>query len=276
MAEVTSRTANGGGDGTARQTPFFGGDERTTAAIAAEVIHRVAEQARESRSARVRVSPVEIEDLAQALLLPDEAAAAGLVRDSRLRGLSPDDLYHGLVAGAVKVIGSAWANDEIVLTDVVRASTRVWGIMRDLREAFVRVTDQVPGQSAVFALCPDECHTIGLTMTADDLRRRGWNIELLVGYDRDSLVERLEAMAPATVALAGTMTDLALPLARTVVALRAQLPSVWVMIGGDITRTVPDLLAATGADALANSADEAEELMLARMADLAARRASLI
>jgi methanogenic corrinoid protein MtbC1 len=249
----------------------FGGDERT-AALAQEVIRRVAAQAREIRSAATRVTPERIEDLARALLGPDEDAAADLVRDARLQGVKADDLYHGLVAGAVKIIGGVWVRDGIVLPEVVRASGRVWHILRDLRDVFVRITDQVPGQRAVFALCPEECHSIGMTMTADDLRRRGWDIELLVGYDHDSLIDRLEAMAPSTVALAASMSDLALPLARTVVAIRAHLPGVWVMVGGAITQKVPDILTATGADGVANSADEAEALMLAHIQAMAERR----
>ncbi len=48
------------------------------------------------------------------------------------------------------------------------------------------------------------------------------------------------------------------------------------MIGGAITKEEPDLLALTGADAVANSADEAERLMLARLDDLVERRANRI
>jgi len=254
----------------------FHADDEVTAALAEEVIQRVAAQARALKSAATRVTPDRIESLAKALLGPDDGAASALVRDARLEGVRADDLYHGLVAGAVKVIGGAWTRSEIVLPEVIRASGRVWRILRDLREVYVRVTDQVPGRRAVFALCPDECHTIGMTMTADDLRRRGWDIELLIGYDHESLVERLESIAPTTVALAASMNHMTLPLARTVVALRAHLPGVWVMVGGAIAQRVPDILTATGADAVAQTADQAEELMLARFAELAERRVNRI
>jgi methanogenic corrinoid protein MtbC1 len=183
-----------------------------------------------------------------------------------------DTLYHGLVAGAVQSVGAAWAREEIGLPEVVRASGRVWRILRDLRDIFVRITDRKPGQQAVFALCPDEMHTIGLAMTADDLRRRGWDIDLVSGYDHDGLVARLTELSPATLALAATMTEMTLPLARLVVALRAHLPGVWIMVGGQITENEPDILTLSGADAVANSVDAAEKLMHDHLADLAARR----
>jgi methanogenic corrinoid protein MtbC1 len=185
-------------------------------------------------------------------------------------------LYHGLVAPAVERVGRAWTEGEISLTGMMRASLRTWRILCDLRDAFVLVTDRVPGQEAVFALCPGECHTLGLTMTADDLRRHGWEVELLIGYGHDELVARMDRLSPTTVALAATGIDMVLPLARLVVALRAHLPGVWIMVGGSITERVDGILALTGADAVANTADEAERLMQQHIADRAARRVNRI
>ncbi|MCU0815756.1 MAG: cobalamin-dependent protein [Cypionkella sp.] len=241
--------------------------------LAQEVILRVAAQARELRAEARLASVARVEHLAEALLAPaPDDTAAGLVRDARLAGMAADTLYHGLLAGAVKTIGQAWSRGEVALPDVMRASGRVWRIMRDLRDVFVEITARKPGQRAVLALCPGECHTIGLTMTADDLRRRGWEIELLMGYDDEGLIERLEESLPTTVAIAATNDDLALPLARTIVAIRAHLPGVWVLLGGQIVVSVPDILNISGADAMANSADDAERAMLDHFAELEARR----
>lgn len=239
------------------------------AILAEEVILRVAAQA---KARRMEASGPRIAQLVQALLADDDHAAEDIVRDARLDGMPPDTLYHGLVAGAVKSIGAAWSNAELPLQDVVHASFRVREIMRGLREVFVNVRDRKAGQEAVFALCPGETHSIGLTMTADDLRRRGWHIELLTGHDHDSLMARLERIAPATVALGATTTDMVLPLARMVVALRAQLPGTWVMIGGRIVELCPDIVRLSGADAAANTTDRAEQLMQAHLADLVERR----
>jgi hypothetical protein len=101
-------------------------------------------------------------------------------------------------------------------------------------------------------------------------------ISTCFGHDDDSLLKRLSQLSPTTIAMAATTNDLALPLARTIVALRAHLPGVWVMVGRQIAHGVPDILAITGADALARSADEAEAAMLAHIADPAARRSNRI
>ncbi len=256
--------------------PDRGRPEPTQAIVhsfAAEVILRVAAQARRDR---MEATTPKIALLREALLGEDDMAAPDFVRDARLAGMSADTLYYGLVAGAVQQVGDVWARDHIAMPEMMRASHRVWRIMNDLRDVFVRISDRKPGQHAVFAPCPQECHMIGLTMTADDLRRRGWEIELVSNDNPDDLIQDIERRAPINVALGATSAEMTLPLTRLVVALRAHIPGVWVMIGGAITQQEPQLLALTGADALANSADDAERLMLAHMADLIERRANRI
>lgn len=253
--------------------PFAVPDPDHARELAVEVILRVAAQVQAALDAGRVPDAGQIDRLAEALCLPgDEDEALSLVRAARLRGMPPDALYHGLVAPAVERVGRAWSEGDITMAGMMRASLRTWRILCELRDAFVLVTDRVPGQEAVFALCPEECHTIGLTMTADDLRRRGWEVELLVGYDHDELVARLDRLSPTTVALAATGSDMVLPLARLVVALRAHLPGVWIMVGGSITENVEGILGLTGADAVANTSAEADRLMLAHLADLALRR----
>ncbi|MFN3721771.1 MAG: B12-binding domain-containing protein [Paracoccaceae bacterium] len=241
--------------------------------FAEEVILRVAAQARRDR---IEATAPKITLLSEALLGADDAAAADLVRDARLAGMPADTLYYGLVAGAVQQVGDAWAREHIAMPEMLRSSHRIWRIMNELRDVFVRLSDRKPGQHAVFAPCPQEGHMFGLTMTADDLRRRGWEIELVSNDNHDDLIQNIERRAPIHVALGATSADMALPLTRLVVALRAHIPGVWVMIGGAITAEEPDLLALTGADALANTADEAEALMLAHLADLVARRSNRV
>jgi MerR family transcriptional regulator, light-induced transcriptional regulator len=241
--------------------------------FAKEVILRVAAQARRDR---VEATAARIDELCAALLGRDDQAALGLVRDARLGGMSADTLYHGLVAGAVEQVGLVWLRDDAAMPDMLRTSHRIWRIMNDLRDVFVRISDQKSGQHAVFAACPEDRHVIGLTMTADDLRRRGWDIDIVSGEDHDDLIRKIEKRSPISVALGATSAEMTLPLARLVVALRAHIPGVWVMIGGPITMQQPDIVALTGADAMANTADEAERLMLDHMALLVERRTNRI
>ncbi|MCU0899141.1 MAG: cobalamin-dependent protein [Cypionkella sp.] len=247
---------------------------QTTAIVhsfAEEVILRVAAQARRDR---MEASASKIAQLTAALMSDDDQAAATFVRDARLGGMTADTLYYGLIAGSVQQVGEAWAREAISMPLMLRTSHRVWRIMNDLRDIFVRLADRKPGQYAVFAPCPEESHMIGLRMTADDLRRRGWEIDVLASPDAEDLIRQIEQRAPITVALGATSPEMILPLARLIVALRAHVPGVWVIIGGAITTAEPDLLALTGADAIANTAEVAEQLMLGHIADLRQNRSN--
>lgn len=260
--------------------PFFGPfqvpDPAHAEMLAAEVILRVAAQARALREAAQVPGPAQVQALAEALTAEDDGAASELVRAARLSAMPATALYHGLVAAAVERVGQRWQAGELALGGMLRVSLRVWRILHELRDAFVLITDQVPGQEAVFALCPGECHTLGLTMTTDEMRGRGWDVDLLIGHDHDDLLSRFDRLSPTTVALAATSSDMVLPLARLVVGLRAHLPGVWVMVGGAITTEVDDILALTGADAVANDVDSAERLMRAHLEDMAARRVNRV
>lgn len=256
--------------------PFRAPDPSHAELLAAEVILRVAAQARALREAALVPGPEQVQTLADALMGAEDDAAADLVRAARLSAMPAAALYHGLVAAAVDRVGRSWQAGSIELSGMMRASLRVWRILHELRDAFVLVTDRVPGQEAVFALCPGECHTLGLTMTTDEMRGRGWDVDLLLEENHDALLARFDRLMPTTVALAATSSDMVLPLARLVVGLRAHLPGVWVMVGGSITTDVADILALTGADAVANDVDTAERLMRAHLDDLAARRVNRV
>lgn len=269
---MVTRLASLPGQGHESVVTFADLGEPHTAVIhsfAEEVILRVARQARKDK---VTALAVQVDLLCAALMGVDDDAAAAVVRDARLNGMSADSLYHGLVAGAVEKVGNAWEEQHIGMPDMLRASGRVWRILRDLREVFVQITDRKPGQHAVFASCPGETHRIGFAITADDLRRRGWEIEMITGLDHDALVAQIEGHTPLMVAIGATSAEMTLPLARLVAALRAHIPGIWVMIGGPIVHQQPDLLALTGADVVADSADEAEALMLGHISDLTRRR----
>jgi methanogenic corrinoid protein MtbC1 len=240
--------------------------------LAAEVILRVAAQAERRRIADRTPDAAKVAALDLALRSGDEPAAEAQMRAARLAGMPADSLYYELLAPAVKELGEAWTSGKISMGQMMRASNRVWHILRELRHAFVPVLLGDAAHEAAFALCPGECHTIGLTMTADDLRRRGWDIDLVVGMDHEELLARFDRTSPAIVALAASDSSMVLPVARLIVGLRAHLPGVWVLVGGSITNSVADLLEQTGADAVANDAATAERLMEAHLADLAARR----
>lgn len=211
----------------------------------------------------------EIDLLCDALLSRDETAAADLVREARLGGMPTDTLYHVYIAGAVRQFGERWERDEATSAQVVLGAGRVYVILRELRTVFLSEhLVAPPGAEAVFATVPGEVHGLGVTIAADTMRRKGWDIALRVGLGHDALVDGIAALKPTMVGLSASSPRMTLPTARLIVALRVRCPQVWIVLGGQMVANDPDVVHAVDADAGAEDVDHGVELLAGHLGHL--------
>jgi len=232
--------------------------------LAREVILRMAQKPEDPGSDTVRtvVDKAAVVALCDALLSPDEQAAAGLVREARLGGMDVDQLYFSYIADAVRMLGERWDNDEATVPQVIIGTGRVYGIMRELRSVFLsQRVPQAPGAEAVFAQVPGEIHTIGVMMAADALRRDGWEIDLRLGLAHDALVEEIARMQPSILGLSASTRQQTFALARLIVAIRVRCPQVWILVAGQIVPLDDNLRDLVDADAVAATLSEATEAL---------------
>lgn len=233
-------------------------------ALAAEVMARL--ERRASVSDEVAPRDSEIGALCDALLAVREDAAAEMVQQARLDGMSVDMIYLGYLAGAARELGKRWDEDRATSMQLTIAAGRIYAIMRGLRQAFV--LDQVlrpEQQRAVFASTPGENHTLGVTMAADFCRRRGWQIDLKTGLTHQQLVAALDHKDYPIIGLSASSQRMIFPLARLIVALRISNPGAWIMVSGKITELEPDILTLVDADGVASEAEAALEQMQAHL-----------
>jgi MerR family transcriptional regulator, light-induced transcriptional regulator len=237
--------------------------------LAREVILRVSRVEPLQAPHNAQPKTAEVEHLCDALLSPDDTAAADLVRTARLDGMSADALYHGYIAEAARRLGQRWDRDEATAAQVILGAGRVYAILRDLRAVFLaeRLTAP-PGSEAVFASVPGEVHGIGATIAADTLRRNGWDIALRLGLGHEALVEEIARLQPTMVGLSASLPTMTFATARLIVALRIRCPQVWVLVGGPIVGHDPDIARIVDADAAAAGIDEGAALMAAHLDDL--------
>lgn len=240
-------------------------------ALAREVILRVSRAAEvpEAQLLGQRAGREEIAALCDALLSPDDAAAVEMVRQARRSGMPAGVLYHVYIAGAARMLGDRWDRDEASVPQVIIGAGRVYGILREMREAFLaeRLTAP-PGARAVFASVPGETHGIGITMAADTLRQKGWDITLRLGLGHAALVEEIAALAPTMVGLSTALSSSTFAIARLIVALRVRCPQVWILVGGHAVAADPEIAALVDADAAAADIETGAALMAAHLAEL--------
>ncbi len=236
-------------------------------ALAAEVITRL--ERRGLATAEMLPPDADIEALCDALVSPQDEAAADLVLQARLHGMSVDMVYLGYLAGAARRLGERWDDDRTTSAQMTIAAGRIYAIMRGLRQVFASDQYMKPEQlRALFVSTPGETHTLGVTMAADYFRRRGWQIDLRTGLGHHDLLAEADHVAYPIIGVSASSERSVFPLARLIVALRIRNPASWIMVSGKITDLVPEILTLVDADGIADDAEEAMAQMQAHVEPL--------
>ena len=212
-----------------------------------ELISRLAQRMPSDSSmlSRTLLTPApkkELEDFCDALIYPDPARSGRFFDELRVSGQTPDALSLCWIAGAARRLGERWTADTCGFLDVTLGLSRLHGLQRNLRDAFMPGSIyQPPELSALFAAAPGETHLLGVTMSADFFRRAGWSVDFHSEPDMESLCDRARAGDYRLIGLsAGSLTVLD-ALKTTVQRLRAGLPGVKIVLGGYITRLEPNI-----------------------------------
>lgn len=240
-------------------------------ALAREVILRIAQKPAPVGAELQEPGPdsSEIAALCDALMSEDESAAPEMVRLARLAGMTANVLYFGYIAEAVRMLGVRWEHDEATVSQVIIGAGRVYGILRELRTVFLSERrSHPPGAEAVFAQVPGESHTIGVTMAADFMRRRGWEVTLKLGLSHVELVDEIARLQPTMVGLSASTLEQTFALARLIVALRVRCPQVWILVAGQIVPLDSHLRDLVDADTVAGTLDEAANALERHLAEL--------
>ena len=228
--------------------------------LAREVIRRVA--ARDALVASVETAPsqAELRTLWTALLSPDDAAAARMVLNLRTDGTAVEVIHLKYLAGAARLLGEQWEQNEIGFAEVTLGTGRMFAIMRGMRHLF-EPAYMLDNKSAVFASVPGEDHTMGVRMAADLFRKEGWEISLKVGLDHDALVAEIEEQPTAIVGLSIGGEHSMEPLSKLIVALHICCPQALILICGQDVEKARPMLELFGVDGIAETVEEAKDQM---------------
>jgi len=195
-------------------------------------------------------SPVIPEDsvaaFCDALVQPEPHAALDFIRQRRTEGLTRQGVYLGYIVAAARKLGEGWDEDRLSFTEVTIGTGHLYALMRALRREGPPFTASFDARRhALFATVPGETHGIGITVAADLFREAGWEIDLQLGMNEESLLARVEASQPHIIGLS-LSTDHRLPdLVHLVVALRLVVPQaiIGVASGAEIDDdTINDLV----------------------------------
>jgi MerR family transcriptional regulator, light-induced transcriptional regulator len=192
----------------------------------------------------------EIEQLALLSIGSDEAAATAHFESVREREHSFATLLTCFIAPAARHLGELWKQDLCDFFDVTLGVGRLQALMDRLDSAdAIPVSDM--RRRALLLVPPGETHVFGLKMVAKFLEATGW----MVSFERITPThDHAETVSDEWIGVVGVTVGSAARLeiaARTIARARRESlnPRVSVMVGGNIFRENPRLVAQVGADA---------------------------
>jgi methanogenic corrinoid protein MtbC1 len=225
--------------------------EHAVSELAREVVRRLAFRMPNAETARNLPSDDEIAALCDALLTANDRAADEFILNARKEAADIEVIYLSYIAGAARRLGQLWHDDEISFMDVTLACGKLYRIIRGLRHviapSIVKDRDEWP---AMFALVPGETHTLGIEIATDIFRREGWDVDMMVGLDHDTLVEKSDYRTYRAIVLVANSDRMIEPLARLVLALRISHPMSHIVIAGNILDHYPNISSLVGSDAV--------------------------
>lgn len=171
--------------------------------------------------------------LEQRLLDGDEAGAAKLLDDALASGHDLFSLYLEVVSPSMVSIGERWAAGKLHIHEEHRASVIVGRLMARVSARFAH---RGPSRGTVVIGGPSgEHHGLSLTMVADLLRSKGWNVsDIGTNVPAESFATAVKGVNQLRAVCVGVTLSQSLPAARDVIReVRKVLPDgVAVYLGG--------------------------------------------
>lgn len=171
--------------------------------------------------------------LEQRLLDGDEAGAAKLLDDALASGHDLFSLYLEVVSPSMVSIGERWAAGKLHIHEEHRASVIVGRLMARVSARFAH---RGPSRGTVVIGGPSgEHHGLSLTMVADLLRSKGWNVsDIGTNVPAESFATAVKGVDQLRAVCVGVTLSQSLPAARDVIReVRKVLPDgVAVYLGG--------------------------------------------
>lgn len=202
---------------------------------------------------RTKLSETFVTRFQEAVLAHDPGRRSRLIAVMREAHIADDAIVDHYVPEVARRIGVDWVENRLSFAEVTVASARLQAVVRELLTALDPGGPDDPA-IAVF-VPPGDTHTLGATVVASQLRRRGASVRLMLDPDDalpDGPYDAVFVSVAASVALAN--------LPDFVKKLRAAYGGTPIVVGGAVLDRTADTKGRTGADF--ETSDCAEALAL--------------
>lgn len=186
-------------------------------------------------------------------------AAIELVLGELDRGLSPAQIYSGVLIAAQREIGDLWHVGDVSIAEEHLVSETTREIMALI--VAKRAPAAPVGPSLVAASVSGNAHDLGLRSVTDLFRLAGWRALFLgTNVPAEEIARAAAAFAVELVVMNATLTTQLHALGDAILTIRRLAPRCKVLVGGLAFEGLPDLWRRLGADAHAPTIDAAVAL----------------
>ena len=198
-----------------------------------------------------------VEDFVALLVEQEADVAVRYVDTLRSEGTPLASLYLDLLTPAARRLGEMWEEDRLSFADVTIGVCRMHQVLLEYSRCFdAPEGPEVKTPSAFIAPVPGEQHTFGLFMVMEFLRRDGWTCFSATPANKREFLKFAVAQRFDMIGLS-VSADRNLEDARRLIAELKRNSRAVIVVGGRCFLEHPELVAETGADAMATDGRDA-------------------
>lgn len=217
------------------------------------------DQAASSHAKHAILDKTLLNNIYSAVLEFDKTACLATVTEAMSRGITPEVIADRYVPAVSLRIGEDWCEDRLNFAQVTIGVARLQAMLRDLGPHWAAdaVADAYAPSILMMAL-PGAHHTLGCTLLAGQLRRRGYSVRLALDLSQDELARLVAKMSFDAVFISASQYERLEKLHRMVKFLRTlsaqPLP---IAVGGTLLDVHADVAQMVGVDIATSDIDEA-------------------
>lgn len=236
------------------------GEERLASVVFDDIVPRLRmlHHKLSPQDAERNFTKADIAEFGKILIGDDGAAADQFLQSMRARHYAEDTLILGLLSEAARHLGALWEDDRCSFVDVTIGVARLQKLLCIFSGRCEPVFSNRRQRAALCALS-GERHVFGLDMVACFLRHACWDVDLQKDADEDDIAGLVGGAWFAVLGFTLSSEMGLEALCRAIKSGRAASvnPHIGVLVGGQLFRINPCLVAQVGADAMAGDAASA-------------------
>ncbi|URF46672.1 cobalamin B12-binding domain-containing protein [Dinoroseobacter shibae] len=200
--------------------------------------------------------------LTEAYIAFDEVARHEILARIMKRGVTANDVIEAVVPATARYMGELWSTDKLSFADVTIGTARLQETVRNIGTRRIETRDTDAEGPAIMLIVPRiEQHTLGVFVVAEQFRRLGVRVHMTLGNNQAEILRLVHLNNFALVGVTASCRRTLASVRDLVKTIRTGVPRITpIVIGGPVTDLGLDIIAMTGADFVAGSAEEALRL----------------